>query len=92
MANAQTGGRFNENDEVFNSSDILHKWASEAALVFKYVNSSCKDEDKHLYYSFVWESSKTVIQSFKIITSSPLIISSLTSCPESPLSSLIFNF
>lgn len=61
MANVQTGGRFNANDKAFNSSDILlHKWASEAALVFKYVKSSCKDEEKHLYCSFVRYSSKTV--------------------------------
>lgn len=54
MDKVQTGGRFNANDEVFNSSAILlHKRASEATLEFKYVNSSCKDETKHLYYSFV---------------------------------------
>lgn len=39
MGNVRTGGRFNASDEAFNSSDmLLHKWATEAALVFKYVN------------------------------------------------------
>lgn len=54
MANVETGGRSNANDDAFNSLHILlHKRASEAALVFKYANSSCKDGEKHLYYSFV---------------------------------------
>lgn len=55
MDKVQTGGRFNANDEVFNSSAILlHKRRElEFTLEFKYVNSSCKDETKHLCYSFV---------------------------------------
>ena len=54
MNKVQTDGRFNANGEAFNSSAILlHKRASEATLEFKYVNSSRKDEKKHLYYSFL---------------------------------------
>lgn len=65
MGNVQTGGRFNANDEVCNSSDVfLHKWVSEAALVFKYVNLSCKDEKKHFTIAL---SEKATKQPFKVL-------------------------
>lgn len=54
MDKGQTGGRFIANGEAFNSSTVLlHKRTNKAILEFKYVNSSCKGEKKHLYYSFV---------------------------------------